>query len=510
MTKPRLTFAATARSLFPVAVLPAPLRCTLAALLIATATPLTASPWIDAGDEQTRHHLQNLVDSGAINVPLSTWPLMWSAVKSQLDPLKPAYLNPSQQWSYLYLRHELRKAMEKTSYEKHLHMSNATGTIGQFGSDARDRQELSLTINYQEQNIALRLNPNVTPDAMDGRELHLDGSFASILLGNWALGIGAIDRWWGPGWESSTILTHAARPVPGVFLQRNHAAPFETPLLSWLGPWQLVTFMGQLESHRAVESPYLWGMRLNLRPLRSLEIGLSRTAMWGGEGRPNDLDTFGKLLVGNDNRGDAGIDPLGLNEPGNQLAGVDLRWSWLAGPVATAFYAQLTGEDEAGMAPSRHIGLGGVELSTMLGEVNLRLSLEGQNSTVNFNDSQKKAANVAYEHSIYQSGYRYRGRPLAAFTDNDSEATTLRAQLYFRSGNSLELSYGRLDINTDGSGQNVFGPGRVKTDRISVEFSIPVSKKTAIQIGLNHFSEPVEFADQIIESSASLDAFLYW
>lgn len=60
-------------------------------------------------------------------------------------------------------------------------------------------------------------------------------------------------------------------------------------------------------------------------PFPSLEIGLSRGAQWCGDGRPCDFDTFVDLFLGRDNRRDDGIDPE--IEPGNQLAGIDVRWT---------------------------------------------------------------------------------------------------------------------------------------------------------------------------------------
>src|SRR5690606_31728185 len=137
-------------------------------------------------------------------------------------------------------------------------------------------------------------------------------------------------------------------------------------------------------------------------------------------------------------------------------------------------------------------------------------SLESQNSMVNFHDSEKEAGNIAYEHSIYRSGYRYRGRPIGASTDNDTQATTLRTQLHFRDGNSLTIGYSILDINRDNSGHNFYGFGRLQTRKTDIRFRAPVSRRTAIQLGLYHYSQPVTFNDQEIASGASLDFFLHW
>jgi hypothetical protein len=47
------------------------------------------------------------------------------------------------------------------------------------------------------------------------------------LLGNWSTSLGKVDRWWGPGWDGSLILSTNARPIPAISLDRRIAEPFE-------------------------------------------------------------------------------------------------------------------------------------------------------------------------------------------------------------------------------------------------------------------------------------------
>lgn len=482
-------------------------------MALVCASPAIAAPWINPGDESTRHHLQTLADARLIDSATTAWPLMWSHIKQELDTIEPASLNEAQLWSYRHLRHELRKAMKATTVEQRNAASNSVTTLSNFATDHRERYESSLNVNYTGGKTGLQLQATYAHEPEDGNKQRFDGSYMTRLWGNWAMGVGAVDRWWGPGWESSLILSHNARPTPGLFLQRHNSQPFASPLLSWLGPWQLVTFMSQLESDRDHAHARLWGMRLNLKPLQSFELGLSRTAIWGGEGRPGDMDTFVDLLIGRDNRGGSGIEADGSNEPGNQLAGFDLRWSYALGGISGSIYGQMIGEDEAGGMPSRFIGMGGLEMQTLWRQTHMRFSLETQNTTVYFYESEKKAANLAYEHAIYNSGYRYQQRPIGASSDNDSETYTLRSQMYFHDGSRLNVSIGRLHLNQDGS--DVTWPGgsvflNRDTNRIEASYAVPIGSHLELGLGLFHYTEGISYANRAIESGGYLTLHSRW
>ena len=82
-----------------------------------------------------------------------------------------------------------------------------------------------------------------------------------LVWGNWSTTFGQIDRWWGPDWDGSLILSTNARPIPAISLDRRIKEPIDSKWLSWIGPWSVHSFIGRLEKERTIPSPYLWGMR---------------------------------------------------------------------------------------------------------------------------------------------------------------------------------------------------------------------------------------------------------
>ena len=107
-------------------------------------------------------------------------------------------------------------------------------------------------------------------------------------------------------------------------------------------------------------------------PLDGLELGFSRTIQWGGSGRPESVRSLYDALVGDDNIGTS----LSLqDEPGNQLAGFDARYTFhLDRDRSFSIYAQAIGEDDAGNLPSHYLGSGGLDAAFRVGPASVRTS----------------------------------------------------------------------------------------------------------------------------------------
>ena len=467
---------------------------------------VAAEPWINAGDERSRHHLQVLADRGLINLPLTTWPLMWSSVSRELNRIDIKTLDDNEQWSYQYLRHELRRAQRGFIAGQTLTANSSRPGLSDYARTSRERLESRSYLGFTGDHWAFKLQASIVGDDIDGHRFRADGSYLAGIWGNWAMGVGAIDRWWGPGWQSSLILSDNARPSPGIFIHRvdNHA--FDLPVLKWLGPWDLNLFLNQLEGNRATPHAKLVGMRVNFKPLNRLEIGLSRTAQWGGEGRPEDMETFFNLLIGRDNRGEGEINADGSNEPGNQLGGIDWRLSQSYAGISGAFYGQIVGEDEAGNLPSHVLGLAGIETSFTWGSTHSRLAVEASNTTMEFNKG--GTPNSAYEHPRYPSGYRYYGLPIAASTDNDSELAVLKGFHSLAKGHQFNWTAGSGKINVDRTNStapagNVFGQG-ADLWFATVKYSLPLADRSQLSIGGQYYSESLLIGGEIIETGASI------
>ena len=349
--------------------------------------------------------------------PLLSWPLAWAQVSRDLDQVDFARLSPGARASFERVRARAQRETEAHRLGVDARASAAAEPVQlrTFEDTPREEGEAELSVDWLGDRYAARLSAIVVADPDDEHEFRPDGSYLAASLGNWVLSLGYLDRWWGPGWQGSLILSNNARPLPAIALDRNLPDPFEVPVLRWLGPWRLSTFMGQFESDRDFSNALLFGFRVEIRPHPTLQLAASRTAQWCGDGRPCGLDTFWDLLVGNDND-----QPL-EEQPGNQLGGFDLRWSWPGGRVPFALYAQAIGEDEAGFLPSKYLGLFGLETWVDLGRGSWRVHAEYADTACDFLRSPPEFG-CSYTSGIYTDGYRYRGRVIGHAMDADGES----------------------------------------------------------------------------------------
>ncbi|MBT8103281.1 MAG: capsule assembly Wzi family protein [Gammaproteobacteria bacterium] len=379
-----------------------------------------AGPYIPAGDLVLRHDIQRLADHGIIKGPTSTWPLAWGPILDDLGEASATSLSPG-------VADALARVQQRASWETRAQELTFNARVGaadnatrirSFQNTPRGKVEVGAGAGWLDDWFNVELNLQGVDSDQDTEEIRADDSMIGVVLGNWSIAASTQQRWWGPGWDGSIILSNNARPIPSLVVDRVFTDAFETKWLSWLGPWDLNVMFGQLEKERAIPDAQFFGMRFNFRPIASLEIGLSRTAQWCGDGRPCDASTFVDLFFGRDNIGDAGVGTA--NEPGNQMAGIDIRWSpsFIAAPIAA--YGQFIGEDEAGGFPSRYLVQAGLEgAGYLMDRWSYRWFVELAGTSCDFVKS-AILYNCAYTQSIYETGYRYRGRAIGHGADNDA------------------------------------------------------------------------------------------
>jgi len=458
-----------------------------------------------AGDMLLRHDVRLLADYGVIRGTTSSWPLAWGPVLGDLGDADLAGLPQSVADAAQRVRRRAawETRINELTFDAKAGIADNGTRIRTFQNTPRGKAEISAGLNWTGARIAADLNVQAVESDSDSDEFRADESYLGIALGNWTVGASTQSRWWGPGWDGSIILSNNARPIPSLVIDRISTDAFESEWLSWLGPWDLTVMFGELESERAVPNARLFGLRFAFRPLPSLEFGLSRTAQWCGDGRPCDFETFTDLLLGRDNRGDAGIGEP--NEPGNQLAGLDWRWAPAVLGSRISLYGQFIGEDEAGGLPSRYLGLVGADWSGYLVDRwSVRAFAEFAGTSCQFYESSKRY-NCAYNHGIYTTGYRYRGRSIGHGADNDAQLVSLGAILADVDETQWRAVIRTGELNRGGSPD----PRNTLTPTPQDIWSVDVAHSRAFNFGVVEAGIGYESVDDLQSGTSRDDTRLY-
>jgi hypothetical protein len=425
-------------------------RAACFAVLSMLAAAAHADPWLAPGDEGLRADVERLADAGILKGPVTTWPLSWpdvarDALAAPLDSLDSATA------AALLRVQRLSRAASSSGFSglgARVRAAYEPTELRQFADTPREEGEAGLRASLLTNHFALNLQAAYVVTPADGRSFRPDGSYLGVNVGNFMISAGYIERWWGPGWDGSLILSTNARPIPTLTLERNYTDPFKHRPFSWLGRWRASIALGEEEaSGVAVTKVRFLAARVSFRPRTWVEFGLSRTAQWCGGDRPCDFGTFKDMLIGRDNQDVNGAPSV--EQPGNQMAGYDfrLRSPWRAVPVS--IYSQWIGEDEAGGLPSKFIGQLGIETwgSSRFG--GWQLHAEYSDTACNFSRN-APTFGCAYRNSIYPQGYTYRGRVIGHAIDNDSRMYSLGAVLTLENGAVASLTARRVELNRDG------------------------------------------------------------
>ncbi len=428
---------------------------------------LNAEPFLAPHDPFLRHEIRLLQDSGSLDSTINTWPFNLGGLKSE---------NKQLSWNHDLLGNTIRRENRAglNSLKSSIGFADDRGISRSFGNEPRGGFTSGLETSWMGDVFAAKLSLlalyNIESDWKGRKDegLQFDGSYIAARLGNWSTSLGQVDRWWGPGWDGSLILSTNARPLPAISLDRRISEPFENKWLSWIGPWSFHSFIGQMEEDRHVPSPYLWGIRVDVNPtiLDGLEIGMFRMMQLGGEGYPSSFSIWVDSFLSQDNY--HSYQKGKLTEPGNQLAGFDLRWKVLDLPIA--LYYQVAGEDEDDFLPEALFFQYGIEGWTDFSNFTLRVFAEYVDLTSYWRTGDPNTRNVTYSHSRYQDGYRYKGRSIGHWADSDSQVFSLGAFLLYDSGVAWGGTFHKGNLNEDGFGYNSISNG-VSTDYSSIEIN---------------------------------------
>ena len=239
-------------------------------LLLTASATVSSSPWMEADDPYLRSDLQLLSDAGFITAPINHYPLRWSNFSDELKNINLDSLSQPEKQAYYHLRHALSNA-ELSRGNKRFKASygNRPPLDSGFGN-GKDQWGVYSSYEHLDNDFSFRFSGNYSKqldsNSNEVEQFNWDGSYLTFNAGSWLFTAGALDRWWGQGWQHNLILGQNSRPLPSL------GASYQGDKNTLLGSWNMETFIAKVDNHIA---EYQWSTRLVARPVSRLSLGLS-------------------------------------------------------------------------------------------------------------------------------------------------------------------------------------------------------------------------------------------
>jgi hypothetical protein len=275
-------------------------------------------------------------------------------------------------------------------------------------------------------------------------QFRLLDTYASANFANWNLAFGKQSFWWSPGDGGALLFSDNAEPIYAFRISR--IAPFKLPwIFRWLGPMKVDLFYGKLSGNEYPPRPLIHGEKISFKPTENLELGFSRTAEFGGVGRPLTterlLDTYFSVT--------STTSETPANDPGKRTGGFDFNYrvplmrNWLS-----VYGDSLADDDPSPLAAPRRAGISmGLYMPKMPGLSKLDLRVESVYT--NAPTPRSVGGRYIYFDGFYHDLYTNKGNIIGSWIGREGQGFQAWSTYWFSARSSLQFGYRHAKVASD-------------------------------------------------------------
>jgi hypothetical protein len=262
--------------------------------------------------------------------------------------------------------------------------------------------------------------------------------YAGAQLGEYAVTFGKQSLWLGPGESGSLMLSDNADPM--YMFRISRTSPLVLPgFLSHLGEIRGEFLLAKLSGHQFPARPFFNLQKISFHPTKNLEIGFTRSSLWGGVGHPFTFHALERNFLA---LGDTPPGPF--NDPhdiGDRKSGFDFSYrlpglrNWLT--LYSDFYSD---DDPSPLANPRRAAINpGLYLSHFPRLAKLDLRVEAVSTQMLTSTDQ--GGNFLYWNFRYHDSNTNKGYLFGNQTGRDGRTYQAWSTYHFSAATSLQLSY---------------------------------------------------------------------
>ncbi len=257
----------------------------------------------------------------------------------------------------------------------------------------------------------------------------------------WQLSFGQQSLSWAPGPGGSMLWSTNAEPVPMArLLETGVRLP---SFLKFLGPARIDNFFGRLGGHNFIPHPYIYGNKINFKPLHNLELGFGRAVIIGGRG--GDPLTAENFLLSFFGRVRNSYDSV----PGSSHAGFD--WTFYVPKVGNylVFYGEWYANDDPvpWFNPPKNPYRPGIYLTRFPRLPKLDFHLEAANSESP--GQPDNIGNLNYYNHEYRDGYTNGGNLIGNTVGRMGRTIQSWLTWWISPQSTLEFTYKHNSVSRD-------------------------------------------------------------
>lgn len=285
--------------------------------------------------------------------------------------------------------------------------------------------------------------------------------------------IGKSDHWLAPTRGGSFLYSNNAENIYAFQIDRTE--PLYVPLLSRItGPFRYEFFVGSLKGHTDPNAPWLHLEKVSIKPTANVEIGFSRSTIWGGKGHgPITLHTFLKSFFSFQNVPLA--EKLSRYDPGARFGTFDFSWRLpFLSHWVTLYSDSLVHDDVSPADAPRHAGVRpGIYFSELPKLPRVDLRVEGVNTDPP--TSRSTQGQYLYMEYVQTQGYTNKGYILGDSFGREAKGGQAWIGYHLSPRERVEASYRNIKVAKDfvpsGTTQTSFDLRLVKRLRRELEFN---------------------------------------
>src|SRR6202046_27282 len=276
--------------------------------------------------------------------------------------------------------------------------------------------------------------------------LRLLDAYIGVNLDNWQILVGKQSLSWAPGLGGSLLWSDNAEPIDMVRMVNSE--PLRMPgFLKYLGPLRVDQFIGKLEGGTFIPHPFIYGNKINFKPLPNLEFGFGRTVTIGGRGgTPLTPGNFIHSFFGQQATGGTS------SVPGDSHTSFD--WTFNVPKVRNylVFYGELYADDDPVpfFNPPKNPFRPGIFITRIPGIPKLDLHIEAtstQSPGWPGVDGQGNMGNLNYWNSNYHDGYTSGGNLIGNVVGRDGQAYQGWLTYWLSPTNTLQFQYKNSSVD---------------------------------------------------------------